>query len=241
MKFLAGVRVAQIFDGERLVASANALIDSSISISSSAEDLRAGAGAKLYGRYIHSSGMTLKLTDAMFNLEYLAMNTGSDVTLGGDVMKNDKIKAVAGKLTLADIPVAFFGSDVKVYVLKAGAGGSYQAYSAEGNVVDLGDATDTAEYCVRYMTNDSYASRMLINSNFIPKTLSVILTANLYEAGSCGAATVDNSSLAGSLQIKIYRFQLNGNQELSMTATGVSNTAIEGTARVDLFLYNLLH
>ena len=39
--------VAQIFDGERLVASANALIDSSISISVSTEDLRAGTGAKL--------------------------------------------------------------------------------------------------------------------------------------------------------------------------------------------------
>ena len=72
MKFLAGVGVAQIFDGERLVASANALIDSSISISVSTEDLRAGMGAKLLGRYMHSSGMTLKLTDAMFNLEYLA-------------------------------------------------------------------------------------------------------------------------------------------------------------------------
>ena len=51
---------------------------------------------------------------------------------------------------------------------------------------------------------------------------------------------MDNASLAGSLQIKIFRFQLNGNQELSMTATGVSNTSIEGTARDDLFLYNLL-
>ena len=230
MKFLAGVGVAQIFDGERLVASANALIDSSISISVSTEDLRAGTGAKLFGRYMHSSGMTLKLTDAMFNLEYIAMNTGSDVTLGGDVMKSEKLTAVAGKLTLSATPKPFFNGATKVYVLKDGGAGSYQAYPVAGNVVDLGNASDNGKYCVRYMANDAYASRILINSNFIPKTLSVILTANLYEAGSCGAATVDNASLAGSLQIKVFRFQLNGNQELSMTATGISNTSIEGTA-----------
>ena len=47
MKFLAGVGVAQLFEGDKLVATANALIDSSISISVSTEDLRAGMGAKL--------------------------------------------------------------------------------------------------------------------------------------------------------------------------------------------------
>ena len=79
------------------------------------------------------------------------------------------------------------------------------------------------------MANNAAATKIMINSNFIPKTLSVILTANLYNGGSCDVS-MDNASLAGSLQIKIFRFQLNGNQELSMTATGVSNTSIEGTA-----------
>ena len=230
MKFLAGVGVAQLFEGDRLVATANALIDSSISISVSTEDLRAGMGAKLLGRYMHSSGMTLKLTDAMFNLEYLAMNTGSDVEIGGDAMINEQVTAAGGKITLSNAPRPFFGNDIKVYVKPAGSNLPYTAYVGTKDSKDITIAgKDGDDYCVRYMANNAAATKIMINSNFIPKTLSVILTANLYNGGSCDVS-MDNASLAGSLQIKIFRFQLNGNQELSMTATGVSNTSIEGTA-----------
>lgn len=82
---------ATLFDGERLVASANTLIDSGITIGLSFEDVRAGQRNKLYGRYAHTSTFDLKLTDAMFNLEYLAMNTGSDISLGGDVMIDEEL------------------------------------------------------------------------------------------------------------------------------------------------------
>ena len=232
MKFLAGVGVAQLFEGDKLVATANALIDSSISISVSTEDLRAGMGAKLLGRYMHSSGMTLKLTDAMFNLEYLAMNTGSDVEIGGDAMINEQVTAAGGKITLSNAPRPFFGDKINVYVKPAGSNLPYTAYSVAKdapNPKEIAIAGENGDYCVRYMANNAAATKIMINSNFIPKTLSVILTANLYNGGSCDVS-MDNASLAGSLQIKIFRFQLNGNQELSMTATGVSNTSIEGTA-----------
>ena len=56
---------------------------------------------KLYGRYAHTSTFDLKLTDAMFSLEYLAMNTGSDVELGGDAMKDEKLTVSEGKVTLS--------------------------------------------------------------------------------------------------------------------------------------------
>ena len=229
MKFLAGVGVAQLFEGDKLVATANALIDSSISISVSTEDLRAGMGAKLLGRYMHSSGMTLKLTDAMFNLEYLAMNTGSDVEIGGDAMVNEQVTATGGKITLSNAPRPFFGDKINVYVKPANSSLPYTAYVGTKDSKDITIVGEDGDYCVRYMANNAAATKIMINSNFIPKTLSVILTANLYNGGSCDVS-MDNASLAGSLQIKIFRFQLNGNQELSMTATGVSNTSIEGTA-----------
>lgn len=240
MKFLAGVGVAQIFDGERLVASANALIDSSISISVSTEDLRAGTGAKLFGRYMHSSGMTLKLTDAMFNLEYIAMNTGSDVTLGGDAMKDEKLTVAGGKVTLSTEAVPMVGNtNVYAYVKKSGTDEGYQRYAVTGagvNEVALDESLNDSEVCVRYMYHNDIASKITISANFIPKTLTCILEANLYNGGSCD---VETSTLAGKVIIKVPRFMLNGSQELSMSASGVSNTSIEGSARDDLFLYNL--
>ena len=218
MVFIAGVGNATLFDGERLVASANTLIDSGITIGLSFEDIRAGQGNKLYGRYAHTSTFDLKLTDAMFNLEYLAMNTGSDISLGGDVMVDEELTSTTKKIKLS-------GSKVYAYAKKSGTDNVYDKYAvSETNEIEVPvDGT----YCIRYMYTNDLASRMIINANFIPKTLTLILEANLYSGGSCD---IETSTLAGKVTIKVPRFMLNGSQELSLTASGVANTSIEGTA-----------
>lgn len=225
MVFIAGVGNATLFDGERLVASANTLIDSGITIGLSFEDIRAGQGNKLYGRYAHTSTFDLKLTDAMFNLEYLAMNTGSDISLGGDVMVDEELTSTAKKIKLSQTAVAISGSKVYAYAKKSGTDNVYDKYAvAQDNTIEVPvDGT----YCIRYMYTNDLASKMIINANFIPKTLTLILEANLYSGGSCD---IETSTLAGKVTIKVPRFMLNGSQELSLTASGVANTAIEGTA-----------
>ena len=226
MVFIAGVGNATLFDGERLVASANTLIDSGITIGLSFEDIRAGIRNKLYGRYAHTSTFDLKLTDAMFNLEYLAMNTGSDISLGGDVMVDEELTSTTKKIVLSHSAVAISGSKVYAYAKKSGTDNVYDKYevAAEDNSITV---EEDGTYCIRYMYNNAVASRMIINANFIPKTLTLILEANLYSGGSCD---IETSTLAGKVTIKVPRFMLNGSQELSLTASGVANTSIEGTA-----------
>lgn len=216
---------ATLFDGERLVASANTLIDSGITIGLSFEDIRAGQGNKLYGRYAHTSTFDLKLTDAMFNLEYLAMNTGSDISLGGDVMVDEEMTSTAKKIKLSQTAVAISGSKVYAYAKKSGTDNVYDKYAvSEANEIEVpADGT----YCIRYMYTNDLASRMIVKANFIPKTLTLVLEANLYSGGSCD---IETSTLAGKVTIKVPRFMLNGSQELSLTASGVANTSIEGTA-----------
>lgn len=225
MVFIAGVGNATLFDGERLVASANTLIDSGITIGLSFEDVRAGIGNKLYGRYAHTSTFDLKLTDAMFNLEYLAMNTGSDISLGGDVMVDEELTSTSKKIKLSKTAVAISGSKVYAYAKKSETDNVYDKYAvAQDNTIEVpADGT----YCIRYMYTNDLASKMTVKANFIPKTLTLILEANLYSGGSCD---IETSTLAGKVTIKVPRFMLNGSQELSLTASGVANTAIEGTA-----------
>ena len=225
MVFIAGVGNATLLDGERLVASANTLIDSGITIGLSFEDIRAGQRNKLYGRYAHTSTFDLKLTDAMFNLEYLAMNTGSDISLGGDVMVDEELTSTSKKIKLSQTAVAISGSKVYAYAKKSGTDNVYDKYAvSEANEIEVpADGT----YCIRYMYTNDLASKMTVKANFIPKTLTLILEANLYSGGSCD---IETSTLAGKVTIKIPRFMLNGSQELSLTASGVANTAIEGTA-----------
>lgn len=231
MLFLAGVGRATLLDGERLVATANTLIDSSITIGISFEDLRAGMRNKLYGRYAHTSTFDLKLTDAMFSLEYLAMNTGSDVKLGGDAMKDEKLTVgTDGKVMLSETAVPMVGNKIYAYARLAGTDAAYQRYEVKDGAITLSEkstAEKTLEACVRYMYHNDAASKIVISANFIPKTLTCILEANLYNGGSCD---VETSTLAGKVIIKVPRFMLNGSQELSMSASGVSNTSIEGSA-----------
>lgn len=193
---------------------------------------------KLYGRYAHTSTFDLKLTDAMFSLEYLAMNTGSEVELGGDAMKDEKLTVSDGKVTLSYEAKPMVGNtNVYAYVKKSGTDEGYQRYAVTNKKeVALDASLNDSEVCVRYMYHNDIASRITISANFIPKTLTCILEANLYNGGSCD---VETSTLAGKVIIKVPRFMLNGSQELSMSASGVSNTSIEGSARDDLFLYNL--
>ena len=161
----------------------------------------------------------------MFNLEYLAMNTGSDISLGGDVMVDEELTSTAKKIKLSQTAVAISGSKVYAYAKKSGTDNVYDKYAvSEANEIEVPvDGT----YCIRYMYTNDLASKMIINANFIPKTLTLILEANLYSGGSCD---IETSTLAGKVTIKVPRFMLNGSQELSLTASGVANTSIEGTA-----------
>lgn len=161
----------------------------------------------------------------MFNLEYLAMNTGSDISLGGDVMVDEELTSTSKKIKLSQTAVAISGSKVYAYAKKSGTDNVYDKYAvSEANEIEVpADGT----YCIRYMYTNDLASKMTVKANFIPKTLTLILEANLYSGGSCD---IETSTLAGKVTIKVPRFMLNGSQELSLTASGVANTAIEGTA-----------
>ena len=161
----------------------------------------------------------------MFNLEYLAMNTGSDISLGGDVMVDEELTSTSKKIKLSQHAVAISGSEVYAYAKKSGTDNVYDKYAvAQDNTIEVPvDGT----YCIRYMYTNDLASKMTVKANFIPKTLTLRLEANLYSGGSCD---IETSTLAGKVTIRVPRFMLNGSQELSLTASGVANTAIEGTA-----------
>ena len=227
--FLAGVANAEVFDGDQLFISARTLIDSSITIGVTLEEIRGGMGNALWGKFAHTSTFDLKITDAMFNLEYLAANVGSDISMGGDVFKDEELTSDgAGEITLSAtaVPVRTNGTTY-AYIRPASQGGAKRtAYLVTEDNKVTGLVADT-KYCVRYMYTDGAARKMVVNSNFIPGTFSIVLTANLYAGDACNA---DTATKVGTLTIKVPRFQLNGNQELTMSASGVSNTSFEGSA-----------
>ena len=193
------------------------------------EDLRGGQGNALWGRYAHTSTFELTITDAMFNLEYLAANVGSEIERGGDVFKDETLTSNGtGEITLTatSVPVRTNGTTY-AYVRLASQGGAKRTAVLVTEENKLTGLQPNTQYCVRYMYTDGAARKMTVNSNFIPGTFNIVLTANLFAGDACN---VDTATHIGTLTIKVPRFQLSGNQELTMSADGISNTSFEGSA-----------
>lgn len=224
--FLAGVANAEIFDGENnLFATAKALTDSSITIGVNSEEVRGGEGAALRGKYFHSSSFGLRMTSAMFEMEYIAANVGAKIVTGGDALVYKEVKSDStGKITLPTTAVPLTGNTVYAYASVKGAD-KFDTYvvSSDNSITVSGSSAD---YCVKYFENNISARAIKINTNFVPDTLYVVLTASLF----AGDAKAGSGTKVGSVVIKVPRFQLNGSQEISMTMTGASNTAFEGSA-----------
>ena len=188
---------------------------------------RGGEGNVLWGKYFHDSSFDMKLTDIMFNMSYVAANCGSDLVKGGDVFKDEELKAGedgAVKLTATAVP--FAGSEIYAYVRKDGeASDKRKKMAVVGNKISGLKSGDT--YCVRYLYTDGAADRLVVSSQFIPKTLYAVLTVALYAGDDKNA---ESATKVGKVVIKIPRFQLSGAMEISMTATGASQTALDGSA-----------
>ena len=230
--FLAGVANAEIFKGNDLFATAKTLIDSSITIGVSAEDIRAGQGAKLYGKYFHTSTFDLKMTDAMFRLEYIAANVGSDLEIGGDVFTEEEVPVrSANTLVVNNIPRPMTeGESVYIYY-KEPTDTFYKTYKLPtqptSTTLTVPGVEADKKYCVKYIYKNDAARKLVVKANFTPDTLCVYLTANLYMGD---AANVETGTKAGTVTIKVPRFLLNGSQEISMSMTGAANTPFEGSA-----------
>lgn len=232
--YMAGVATVDLFDGKNLFATAKTLTESSIAISTSAEDIRGGEGAALLGKYYHTSAFDLTLTDALFSMEYLAASVGADLDKdNANIMIEEGATADAdGALTLSKVPVAFADCEkIYVYVREAAEDSEWNtvevttANAAIRKVTGLGIVSG-GKYCVKYFATMSGVAQIRVNSNYIPATLRALLRVNLYAAGQ----SEKSKTKVGHLEIDIPRFQLDGSQDLSMSMTGASTTSIKGSA-----------
>lgn len=168
------------------------------------------------------------MTDALFNLAYIAANVGSDITVGGDVFYNEEATSNESKeITLTATAVPHLSGGLTYAWYRKADATSDERLTAEvkGNKITVDEAN--TKYCVRYMYSNASAKKIIISSNYIPSTLTVFLTANLYSGDASNPTT---GTKVGTVTIKVPRFLLSGNQELSMTSTGASTTNFEGSA-----------
>lgn len=228
--YLAGVADVDIFDGDELFSTAKTLMDSSISLNVSLEEIRGGQGAKLFGKYAHSSLMDITLNDVMFRLEYIAKNVGSDISVGGSALTNEEITIkTANTIEVANTPISF-GNYGTIGWYKKPNDSTWTTGTFSGKSITVAGAAVGDVYCVKYPYSNDSMRQLVINANFIPATVHVVMRASLFEANINDTVGGKNTTKIGEVQIDIPRLMLSGAQDISMTMTGAAQTPLTGSA-----------
>ena len=229
-KFLAGVGDAILLKGQNIIGFAKTLTESTFSFSISNEEVRGGKGNALIGKYFHDSGLTVQLTDATFKLEYIAANLGVDVTKGGlSVMQVEATVATAGQVALTQTPAAVAGSKIGWYKKPTEDEWNIGTISLTGNTYNMAipNAVVSDKYCVMYFYQNANADSIIIPTNYVPDELHVIILNDLYNAD---IATTNSATKIGRLITDIPRLQLDGAQDLNLTATSAATVSLSGSA-----------
>ena len=229
---LAGVGTIQLFNPSTgdLIVTSKTLTESGLSFTVTAEDVRGGVSNKILGKYFHDSGMTLKMTDSLFSLQYLALNVGGTIAVGGDVMTDEQVTTtVANQITVSETPKDFSSLGTIGWYSIAGAD-NWNKITFTGKVANVTSLPIGTTVCVKYMKEDATMEQFTVSSTFIPSQCRALLTLPLFKAGTDNTTSYTSSSKVGEVQVEIPNFILDGAQELSLTSSGVSTTALSGSA-----------
>ena len=229
---LAGVGTIEAFTQSSTqptkIFTSKTLQESGISISVTAEDIRGGLSNPLLGRYFHDSILEANITDALFNLQYLALNVGGQVVIGGSSLVTETVTAGSGTLTVQGTPVAFGSAGTVGWYTLAGQE-DWAPLTFSGKVATVADVTEGGTYCVRYNANDSSIQEFVVPSAIIPSEVHLVMTYPLF-AGGTSPEAISTSSQVGELIVDIPRFQFAGNVELSLTSSGAATSNLSGSA-----------
>ena len=208
--FTAGPARALFFYGQQLIGVGRTLSDTAFNSTITGEEVRGGQGNMLYGKYFHDSSLGIDITDAMFNLQYVAASLGVDVNQGGislyESPKAGETVAAGGKITLTETAVAFDGAILAWY--KKPSDDDWTVATVAANAITIPGATAGDHYCVKYFYQNLNAKSITIKAQYVPKTLHLVLINDLYSGDVANVAA--STSKYGRLITDIPQYQLDG-------------------------------
>ena len=217
-KFL--VSVADVYgytQDDQLLFVGKTMLDSSIETTLSNTDVRAGQGNGLQYIFYHTAEMSATITESQFSLEYLALNVGSDITVGTAMYVDETVTLIAGSGTVSGTPKTT--ADGILYGWVTFEDGETERVTFSGSAFDTSRTTSTDTVCIRYYKNESAARELKVTSNMIPSTIKLVMEATL-----CSSDATTNK--IGKVQIIIPKASMTGAFSLSMTPDAVSSTPL---------------
>ena len=229
-EFLAGVGSIVLRDGNgKIVLSSKVLTESGVDISTTANELRAGLGNYLIGQYFSDGNVALTMTNATFAPEYIALNVGSEITIGTDVPFEESVTVGAGgtiTVTKTPLPIGNLGT-IGWYKLPNEDSWVPIPITFVGKTATVPSLTQNTNVCVRYSITDSSAKELIIPGSIIPRILHATLTIPKF---STSVTDFTNEAKIGEVIIELPSFQLDGNVNLALSSTGVATVPLSGKA-----------
>lgn len=217
-KFLVSTATAYGYDSDdNLLFVGNTLLDSSIETTLSNTDVRAGQGNKLQYIYYHTAEMNITINDAQFSLEFLALNTGSNITTGANIWDTETVTVVNGAGSVSGIPLGITGNTLYGWVTDKDD--NTQRVTFTGSSFNMADSTYNGDVCVRYYTNNAAARQVTIYADMLPSTVRLVLEAQL-----CSSDATTNR--IGTVLIEVPKASMTGAFTLSMTPDSVAQTPL---------------
>lgn len=227
--FLASVADALIYKGDQLTSYGETLTDTSVEVTTTLEELRAGKGNKLWAKYAHTGGFNMTLNNIMFSPDWMALNLGSLAQVGGTAIYEEVVTAtVNDTLTVTQTPQDFMNLGVIGWFrLETDSDWTKMTQSSNKDFVATGVVSGST-YCVKYVYANNAMEVITVPATIIPDVVTIILKIGLYAGETFENAT----NQVGILEIEVPRFMFNGTQTLSMTAAGVASNDFSGSALV---------
>lgn len=169
------------------------------------------------------------ITDALFDMTYIALNVGGEITVGGDSLITESVTTTtANKVTVTGTPVAFGNAGTIGWMTVEGED-NWQPITFTGKTAEVSGLASGTNVCVRYNAYDDAMKQFIIPSNVIPSEIHVVMTYPLF-AATTDVQSLSTSSKVGELIVDIPRFQFNGSVELSLTSSGAATSNLSGSA-----------
>lgn len=221
---------ALLFLGEQLYAVGNTLNSNAIHFSITAEDIRGGRKNVLLAQYFHDPGMSIDLTNVLFNFGDLALATGNTIEQGGLSLKEEATIITAnGTATLTQTPVApaGMGGQIHVWYKKPTDRDWKDVIYTTGATVTIPGATQGDTYCLKYFWNNENARSMTLKAAYEPSEIQLVLIQDLYPVEVQKGVTTPGAK-AGNFITICPRYKLNGTTDLDFSAGSVVGTSLSG-------------
>lgn len=213
-EFLVSVANAVIRDPNTGAALAfgTANINSAFTLTMAKTDVRGGINNPLLYQYIHDRNLEVKIEQATFDKNILALNAGTSVLNGTvNVTQTDCIVLAGGVGSVTLTPIG----NVTVFL----PDGTIQVVTPATKSITVSGGADQKVTAV-YITAIN-ADQITIETTKPPSVVDLTLIAEIRD---------NTNAIVQYLQVNVPRYQVSGNYTLTLAANGVSNQSLDGVA-----------